>query len=114
MLGENRFEDCMINKGEKLANVTFENETLPCIVEGNLAAECAEAVKSPVRSLTVSTGVRIVDKPFVELGVQHSVDSVMKQSVPHGRFMNITRLGIIDFESMVATVPVGFRFKFSI
>jgi hypothetical protein len=48
-----------------------------------------------------------VDEFLVEIGVKHSVDSMVEKSVPNRSFVNIARLGVRDVEGVVRRVFVG-------
>lgn len=53
-----------------------------------------------------------MDERLVKERVQFSIQSVMYQSVPHARFVNIARFWVGYVEVMVAAVRVGFAFQF--
>ena len=58
-----------------------------------------------------ATGKRSRDKRFLENWIQNLKDRVMQYSVAHRRFMDAPQLGIVDPESFIRTVTIGFGSK---
>lgn len=75
----------------------------PCIV--------AEPIKRPVCVFPATAGIGVENKFLIEIRIQDSVNSVMKEVTSHGCFMYIARLRIIDAERCVSAVAVSFLGK---
>ena len=59
-----------------------------------------------MRTLTDSTGTRVENKFPVKIRIQDSVNGVMNKPISHACLVNVARLRIINFESLIAAVPV--------
>ncbi len=49
-----------------------------------------------------------MDKAFIEVRVEDSIDSMVQKSVSYRSLVNVSRLRVGDVESMIGTVGVGF------
>lgn len=57
-------------------------------------------------SLSVPARIRVGYEAAVEERIKHLVESMVQQPIAHQGFMNIPRLRVVDFESMVGTVLI--------
>ena len=64
-----------------------------------------------MRTFAPPTRIRIADKPLVEKRIQFSIQRMMQQPVADSSFVDVTRLWVGDFESVVCTVFICFVFQ---
>jgi|SRR3989344_4434496 len=96
----------MIDIGKKLPNVTFKDKSCFGVIFAHFSGKEPKSNHSAVRTLPQTTGKRIGDERPVEKRIELSVNRVMKQSISHTCFVNITRLGISNLEMLIRTVPI--------
>jgi len=65
-----------------------------------------------VRSFAVAAGVRIKNKFSIKVRVQRPVHCMMNEPVAYARFVNMSRLWIIELERFIWTVTVRFFLEF--
>jgi hypothetical protein len=66
-----------------------------------------KALQRPMRPLAFPARVRVGDECSVEKGIQNTIESVMDQSIPYRRLVNVSWLGIGYFEGLVTSVTIG-------
>lgn len=106
-LFENAKKDRMIHGVEKLFDIALQDKAGERVVAAHLAEHHCHPFYALVISLSCSARIRIVDKPGLEHGVQHSKDRMMHHPVADCRFMNAPLFGIGNPESMIRSVPVA-------
>lgn len=101
----------MIDIGEEFSDIAFQNPYGARMILGNFPRIVAEPIKSLVRAFPVAAGIGVENKFPIEIRIQDPVNSVMKEPVSHGCFMDIARLRVIDAERCVSTVTISFLGK---
>ena len=96
----------MVNIGEKLSDIAFQNPAGSRIVFADNVSKFAESVDRLMRPLVQSAGIRIGDKSSIKKRVKDSVNGVVEQPVPDGGFMDIPRLRVGYIERLISAVAV--------
>ncbi len=102
----------MIDIGEKFPDVAFQNPASPGIVFGNYPAEMSEPINRSVRTSIDPTGIGIKNELPIEIWVKNPVNGMVDKPVADTGFVDISRFRIVDFESLVSAMSVGFLFQF--
>lgn len=98
----------MIDISEEFSDIAFQNPYGARMILGNFPRIVAEPIKSAVRAFPAAAGIGVENKFPIEIRIQDSVNSVMKEPISHGCFMYIVRLRVIDAERCVSAVAVSF------
>jgi hypothetical protein len=107
---ENIQKNLLVNGGKEFFNVAFEHPAGFGIILTRFPKVSLNLSVGFVRTFIQTTRIGVMNKSFVEVWVQDSIDRMMKQSISNCGLMNVSRLGVRDVESVVATVTVGFAF----
>ena len=97
----------MIDIREKLSDVAFQNPASSGVVSADFIRELAKSVNRLMRPLLNSAGIGISDEYLVEKRIKNPINGVMQKSVANRCFVNISRLGIVDFERLITAVFLG-------
>ena len=62
-------------------------------------------------SFSILAGVRVSNETTKEVGSETLIQKMVDYSVSHAGFVNISRLRIVYFESMIGAVSIGFGFE---
>ena len=114
ILPENSEKNFVIDARKKFPYVAFQNQTLLRIVLAYLAGKHTEAVQGFMRTFIVPARERIGDELPVKVRVEHAIDRVVQQSVPHASLMNIPRLRVGNLEGGITTMAVRMVYKVAI
>ena len=71
------------------------------MVAGNLVRELTKPVKCPMRSLIYTTRVRISYERSIEKWIQHPIQRVVNQPIPHSCLVNIPGFGVGDVKRLI-------------
>lgn len=61
-----------------------------------------------MRPFVIPTVIRIINKQLIKKGVQNTINSMVYQSITHGRLMDVTWLWVADIECLITLVAVSF------
>ena len=101
----------MIDGREELPDIAFQNPYGFRIIRAFFAGERIKTIQSPMRSLVDAAGIRVSDECRIEERIKPSINGMMKQTVPHGRLMDIARFRVANVEGTIRPVPVGTGIK---
>jgi hypothetical protein len=104
-------ESFLVNTCKEFFNDAFQNPALFSVIFRNFSSEKIQTVDCLVCSLSVSARIRVKNKFPVKMRTQNSVNSVVRQPIAHRCLMNIARLWIGDFKSVIATMSIGLTFQ---
>ena len=114
LVGDGTLEDCkkclVVYRSKELFDVTFEHPAGAGVVFGDLIGKRTKAVHRPVRALPYAARIRVCNKLLVEIGVQHSIHRMVQKPVTNRGFVDVARLGVSDFEVLVAAVAVSLTY----
>jgi hypothetical protein len=105
---ENRQQNLVINRIEKLSHIAFEREARPCVVSAFSSDHALGGQHALVRSFADTTRKRIGDKGLLKNGVQDSENRMVQNSVPHRGLVNVAHFRIADIETRIRPVGVAF------
>jgi len=113
-LFQNSKQNFMIDRGEKLSNITLEHPTGFGMVLTLLASEFLKVFDGSMRTFFVPTGIRVSDEGFVEEWVEDTIECMVQESIADGGFVNVSRFRVGDCEGVIAGVTVDFCAKLSV
>lgn len=97
----------MVNIGEKLFNVTFKNQAGSGVIFAHDTTEFMEAVYGLMRTLTLTTRIRVGDKRFIKERIQDAVYGMVQQPVLDRGFVDTSWLGVMNGKCLICAVLVG-------
>ena len=104
-------EHSLVNRGKELSYVACQYPYSLRMIAGCLACEGPKSLYSLVHSLSEATRERVRDKCPVEKWIEHSVDSMVEQSIAHVCLMYIPRLRVRYVKGFISRVSVSFGCK---
>jgi len=105
-LSQNAEQDVMIDAIEELPDVAFQNEARGGAVPGYRMRFIFENLHALVSAETDTTREGGPNKGFLEHWVDHRYDCVMQHPIPHGCFVDVPLLGVVDVETVIWPVSV--------
>ena len=104
----------MIYTIKKFLHIAFECKARPRFVPTDLSRHVFYGSDTSVRSKTNTAGKGVSDERRLKNRVDDGVDSVMKNTVTHCGLVDVTTLGLVDVETAIRPVLVGFDFEFAV
>jgi hypothetical protein len=107
MSRKNVFQYLMIDRGEELSDITFQDPTCTRVIVGYFVRKRAKPIHRLVRPLSDTTGERVGDKYSVEERIELAMKRMMQEPVAHACFMYVARLRIGYLERLVAAMTIS-------
>lgn len=102
----------MINRIEKLFNITLQPKTVLGVVLTHNSAHLLNTFDTSMRTLTNSTRKRVGNKGWFKQWREYTNNRVMKYSVSNSRFMDMPLFWVSDVKTAVRSMLVRFVLKF--
>ena len=99
---------------KEFSNIAFQSVALASIVFTRRTKHVRNFLHSLVGAFIDATRVRVVNKSRLEYLIQNGKSGVMKHSISNDRFMYTSDLRIVNPESFVWPMPVGFILQIAI
>jgi len=110
---KNGEKNLMIDRCEKLMNITLQSKTLLCVVSASFAQPFFESIDCFVCAFSFSARERMGYEGWLEDGIQNLKDCMMQHAISHRGFMDAALLWIANGKGGVLTVFVLMRAEIS-
>ena len=97
----------MIDGGEELMNVALEDEAVSCAIAAHAAQHSVQGIRRFMRPFPFPTGEGMSNKGRLEDGIEHRENSMVQDTVLHGRLVNAALLWVTDRESAIRLMSIG-------
>lgn len=101
----------MVNIGKKLPDVAFQNPNGPSMVPRDFSRVKPESINTALHPFVKTARKGVKNKLSVIKRIQGAVNGVVDETVPHARFVNITRFWIVNLKCKIWSMLVCFIFQ---